>query len=278
VFGELKIISSFDIGDLGPKVCTPITYYWNPVYNVIGVLPWLVLFGAFILLKENRHWQALWILLPVVVFRMLWVGFAALVNIPSSVSSSFVFVIDCLLIGFVLNWLLAERIGNRNRFVTWLLALLVFVLAFGVMLVNLGMGIDAVQFSIFIGLTVGILLVSFVLTGLMCRKKFGPVRFSIWMAVWVLLLTIAFFMVFALIQAMITHYPLMTLLLQVLMAGLVYAWVLIAALLPFEIVLFVSRFWRKRFEAVFGLKSKAATVESSVQMSEQSESEKPVAE
>ena len=31
---------------------------------------------------------------------------------------------------------------------------------------------------------------------------------------------------------------------------------LIGGLLPFEILLFVNSFWRKRFEAVFGLKKK----------------------
>lgn len=256
----MKIVTSCDIGDLGPKEGAPITYYWNPVYGVIGILPWLLLLLAFLLLKENRHWQALWIVLPAAVFRLLWAGFAALVNIPSSASSLFVCVIDCLLIGFVLNWLLAERIGNRNRFVTWLLALLVYGLAFGVSLINLGTGMEALQVSIFIGLTVGILLVSFALTGWTCRKKFGPVRFSIWMAVWVLLITSVFFMGVAAIQAMMAHFSLMMMLLEVLMAVLVYATILIVGLLPFEIVLFVNSFWRKRFEAVFGLKPKAVPV------------------
>jgi hypothetical protein len=160
----LKIVASCDIGDLGPKEGVPVTYYWNPVYNVLGTLPWLLLAFAFVLFRENRKLQALWILLPVVLFRLLWAGLAALMNIPSEVGTLFVSLIDSLLIGFVLNWLLAERIGNRNRFVTWLLALLLFALAYGVMLVNLGMGTEALQLSVFIGLTVGILLVSFALT------------------------------------------------------------------------------------------------------------------
>ena len=219
------------------------------------MLPWLVLAAAFVLFKENRCAKALWILLPVVLFRLLWAGLAALMNIPSEVGTLFVSLIDSLLIGFVLNWLLAERIGNRNRFVTWLLALLLFALAYGVMLVNLGIGTEALQLSILIGLTVGILLVSFALAGFMCRKKFGPVRFSLWMAFGVLLTTTGFFMVVAFIQVIVGHQSIMMILLQVLMVSLIYAGILIAGLLPFEILLFVNGFWRKRFEAVFGLKA-----------------------
>lgn len=266
----MTIVASCDIGDLGSKEGTEISYYWNPIYNVLGVLPWLLLLGAFTLFKENRCGQTMWILLPVVIFRLLWAAFAGLTGIPSEASSMFISLIDCLSVGFVLIWLLAERIGNRNRFVTWLLALLLFALSFGVMLVNLGMGIEAIQLSIFIALTVGIVMVSFPLAGFMCRKKFGPVRFSIWTAVWVLLLTNGFFMVFAIIQAAMSDFPIMTLLLQVLLVGFVYAGILIAGLLPFEILLFVNRFWRKRFEVVFGLKTDPVPIET-VQMDEQPE-------
>ena len=254
-FGKLKIVASCDIGGLGPKEGTPVSYYWNPLYNIFGVLPWLLLVAAFVLFKENRKLQALWILLPVILFRLLWAALSALMGIPSEASTMFIALVDCLLIGFVLNWLLAERIGNRNRFITWFLAGLIFGLAFGATLVNLGFGKEAIQISIFIGLTVGILLVSFVLAGFMCRKKFGPMRFSIWMAVWVLFLTNGFFMVVAFIQILMSHISFTTMFLQVLMVGFIYAGILIGGLLPFEILLFVNHFWRKRFEAVFGLKT-----------------------
>ncbi|MCX5636955.1 MAG: hypothetical protein NTX52_04580 [Planctomycetota bacterium] len=273
----MKVVVFSDIGELGAKEGTAVSYYWNPLYNFIGLLPWLLLAAAFLLFKENRCGQALWILLPVVLFRLLWAAFAALMKIPSEASLVFISLIDCLSVGFVLNWLLAERIGNRNRFVTWLLALVLFALVYGVMVVNFGMGTEAIQVSIFVGLTVGILLVSFALAGFMCRKKFGPVRFSIWMAFWVLLMTNGFFMVVAFIQISMSNISFMEMFLQVLMVGFIYAGILIAALLPFEILLFVNRFWRRRFEAVFGLRTKAAVIES-VQVDEQSGPEMPTAE
>lgn len=201
-------------------------------------------------------------MLPVVLLRLAWAGFAAITKIPSEITVLFAAIINCLLVGFVLNWLLAQRIGNRNRFVTWLLSWLIFLLVYAVTLVGLGTGLEAFQISIFIALTVGILLVSFALAGLMCRKKFGPVRFSIWTAVWILLTTTLFFVGIAILQGMMTSsYTFVELLLEILMTVFIYGAILIVAILPFEIVLFANRFWRKRFDAVFGLKPKTAAVE-----------------
>jgi hypothetical protein len=253
-FGKLTFITSCDIGDLGPKEGAAITYFWNPVYNIMGLLPWLLLVLAILLLPENRCVQVLWILLPAVIFRLLWAAFARLMDIPSEASALFILMIDCLLVGFILNWLLSQRIGNRNRFVTWLLGILIFGIAFVATIINAGLGIEAVQVSIFIGLNVGILMFSFPLAGLLCRKKFGPVRFSLWMAIWVMLTTLIFFMTVGVIQSLMIDYSVIKILLQVLMVSLIYGGILIVGLLPFEILLFANSFWRKRFEAVFGLK------------------------
>jgi len=265
-FGELKIVTSCDIGDLGPEEGTAVSYYWNPVYNVLGSLPWLLLVLGFVFFRENQKAQALWILLPIIIFRLLWAGFAAAVDIPSEANVMFLSLIDCLLIGFTLNWLLGERIGNRNRFVTWLLAWLIFIVTFAVILINVGFGRDAIQLSIIIGLTIGILMVSFPLAAFICRKKFGPVRFSLWMAVWILLAAISFFMVVGIIEALTVNYSMMVILLQIFMASLIFAGILIAGLLPFEILWFKNAFWKKRFEAVFGIKTRPAP--ESVQQSE----------
>lgn len=252
----MKIVPSCDIGDLGPTEGAAITYYWNPIYNVTGMLPWLLVVLVFVLFRENRTLKALWILLPVLLFRLLWAGFAALMSIPSEAAVIFVSIVNCLLIGFALNWLLAERIGNRNRFITWILAWVVFAAVLVVMLGSLGFGAEAIAFLIFIGLSVGILMVSFPLAAFVCRKKFGPVRFSLWTAVWVFLMTIGFFLTVGIIQALMIDYSAVLILLQVLTASLIYAGVLIVGLLPFEILWFKNNFWRKRFEAVFGIKTR----------------------
>ncbi|MCK4999369.1 MAG: hypothetical protein KAS23_07535, partial [Anaerohalosphaera sp.] len=137
-------------------------------------------------------------------------------------------------------------------------------------LINLGLGIEAIQLSIFIALTVGIVMLSFPLAGLMCRKKFGPVRFSIWTAFWLVIATIVSFIVIAIIQSVSYEIPISEMLSELLIAGFIFAGVLIAGLLPFEIILFANSFWRKRFEAVFGLKTDPVPIER-VQMDDQPE-------
>ena len=94
-------------------------------------------------------------------------------------------------------------------------------------------------------------MVSFPLAAFLCRKKFGPVRFSFWMAFCILLMTMGFFFVMVMVQACMYSYSLVDVLPQVLLASLIYAVVLIVGLLPFEILWFKNDFWRKRFEAVF---------------------------
>ncbi len=258
-FGELKIVTSCDIGELGPKEGTAVTYYWNPLYNLAGLLPWLLVAGAFIVLKENRCRQALWILLPILVFKGILYGILALLSalagMPSEALLLFNSLADCLLVGFVVNWLLSGRIGNRNRFITWLLAWVVYAVAFGTILVSLGIGTEAIQLSIVIGITVAIFMLSFVLAGFMCRKTFGPVRFCLWMGLWVYVFTLGLFLSVALIQvaSMGWEYAAM-MMVSILISGSIFAGILVVALLPFEILLFVNGFWRKRFEAVFGLK------------------------
>ena len=253
-------MASGNIGDLGPKEGTAIIYNWNPLYNLAGLLPWLLIAAAFVLLKENRRGQALWILLPVLVFKGIMCGIivlmSALAGMPSEISLLFHALADCLLVGFVLNWLLGERIGNRNRFMTWLLAIIVFAAVWGASLVSIGTGTEAMGVSVFIGITVSVLMISFALAAFLCRKTFGPVRFCLWMTLWVFVFTNGLFLVVALIQiaTMGMQYAAM-MLLGILMGGGIYSGILLVGLLPFEIILFANGFWRKRFESVFGLKA-----------------------
>lgn len=261
-FGELKIVASGDIGDLGPKEGTGITYNWSILYNVAGWLPWLLVIAALVLLKENRRGAAYLILLPVLVFKGILCGIIALMarfaNMPSEIAMLFHTLADCLLVGFVLNWLLGERIGNRNRFVTWLLAIVIFAITWAVSLVSMGTGREAMQISIFIGMTVAILMLSFPLSGFKCRKAFGPVKFCLWMALWVVVFTYGLFLTVALIQSAFTGWKYIgQMLLAISIGGGIYSGILIVALLPFEILLLANGFWRKRFEAVFGLKAPA---------------------
>lgn len=230
------------------------------MYNVLGALPWLLLVLAFFLLKENRTPQAFWMLLPVVLCRLAWMLFALLMKIPSEQGTVFVALIDCLIIALAVNGLLAQRIGNRNRFVTWLLGWLVFAVVYGAVVINLGFSSDTIQASIIMGITAAVLMISFSLASLLCRRKWRPVRFSLWMAFWLWLLSAGSFLSVMLIVSAMNGYSVATAdeLSQVLIVSLVFTAIMAVGLLPFEILFFKNAFWRKRFEAIFGLMKKTS--------------------
>ena len=244
-------MASCDLGDLGPRQGDAIPYFWNPLSHLTGILPWLLVALGLGVLKENRCAAALWILLPICLLRLAWAGFACVLSIESSQEIVFAGLVNCLLIGLALIWLLAERIGRRNRVVTWLLILLIIVLILGVSLLgDASLRGEWVQVSMIIGLIGAVLLCSFPLAGFICRKTLRPVRFCLWLALVIVVLSVVFFLIFGLIMSAADDFPLATMLLQILAASLSLSGVLIVVLIPFEVLLFANPFWRKRFDAV----------------------------
>ena len=230
----------------------------------MGLVPWVLLAAVLVVLRENRRVGVLWIFIPAIVCKLLWVGLEKATGIPSEVGNMFVMIIDCVLIGLIVNLLAAERTAKRNRFVRWLLGGLIFMLIFCVELLNiqfdLGMLTQVLSMLIMVGIIVGIFLTAFPLSCFLCQKKFGPVRFCLWMAMWILISTMSLFAILGLIQAVIYSEMYWSVVIQVFTAGLILGGVLIAGLLPFEIVVFVSPFWRKRFEMLSGLKTEPVRV------------------
>lgn len=229
-----------------------VSYTWNPLNNVAGLLPWLVLAGALVLFKENRRAAALWILLPVVAMRLFWFGFVGVTDMPSDANALLTMLLDSLLIGMTVNWLLAERIGRRHRFVTWLLAWGVFGVVFLSSLASMSFSSDTMQLSIICGISVAILMVSLPLAGFACRRRHGAIRFFLWMGIWILLTTGILYSALIMIYSIIYSMPTGMMLMQVVVITLVYSGILLAGWLPFHVILAKNRFWQQRFEAVFG--------------------------
>jgi hypothetical protein len=242
---------------LGSNEGEPVYYFWNPLFNLTGLIPWLILLAAFVLFRENRRRQAMWILAPVMVIYLLLIGFLKLTDQLSDVVTIYDGIFETLAIGFAVIWLLAERIGGRNRFLTWLAVLAVFLVFLGTSTVTLTSGFERIIMSISLGISVGIVLIAIPLAAVMCRKHFGSVRFCLWTGFWILIVTLLAMVTFAAIQ-MRNMSELFEYFTQVLMAILIFSGVLIAGLLPFEILLFANSFWRKRFEKVFGISASPA--------------------
>ena len=225
-------------------------------------LLWLILIGAIILPKANRNPRALLIILPLLIINILWLGFSRLLNFPSSVKMQFDMLFNAFTIGIAMLWLLAHKIGNRNRFITFLLAsvVMIFISIVG----QLAYGEFSEQTIIFLFFIIFLSfasLISYVLAGWRCRVKYTGLRFVLWLALWSIISSLAAMMILVVFTMIVQRPPLQmlkTILLQALIMGLVTGLLLYAINLPFMILAFCSPFFRERFYSCLRLKSMLA--------------------
>jgi len=220
---------------------------------------WIILALAILLVRENRYPRVLLIFIPIFLIRLLWSRFQPILGAPSDVLEVFRALIDSLAIGLALLWLLAYKLGNRNRIISLLLTL--FVLA-GITLVAVVLykvWAPFVDYDLVIFQSLGIttMLLVFFLAGWHCRRRYGPWRFMLWLALWTVIISILAFMIFFLIGARqsITVEEIIRQIPQVLIVGLIFAICIYVLNLPFMILAFSTPFFRERFYAYFHLKS-----------------------
>ena len=166
-------------------------------------------------------------------------------------------------IGIALLWLLAHKLGNRNRFITFILASIVMIFISIVGQVAYGeFSEQTIMFLFFIIFLSFALLISFTLAGWRCRVKYTGLRFVLWLALWSIIATLAAMMIFMVVTIFIQQPSfdmLKSILFQVLIVGLVTGLLLYTINLPFMILAFCSPFYRERFYACLRLKSMPTT-------------------
>jgi len=104
------------------------------------------------------------------------------------------------------------------------------------------------------------MLLGFVLSGRCCRKRYGPVRFMLWLAVWMVVVCLASMIVFYGIVFIIQQapIPISTILFVAATVGLVFGVCLYVINLPYMILALRSSFFRERFHACLRLKAMPA--------------------
>ncbi len=256
--GDLRIVVSADLGEFGPTDGKPILYHFSPLYHVQGFIPWLLLPLAFIVLKENRTAQAVWILAPVAGLGVVYWA-ATMVIKPTSgsmVQTNTLFT--AMTVGFSLVWLLGERIGNRNPFVAFLLAALVSFGFLGVNLFSRGFGKDVTAISVLAATMILPMLLALGVAAFLSSKRFRKVRFAVWTGVclfgsqWIIVSTVT--LLFN------SNRPIAGQIAEVSFASLVISLLCCVCLLPFLILLWTNRFWRRRFECVTRIRVEADEV------------------
>ena len=248
---------------MGTKEGATVTYNWRWYYNIPSVILWVILLGAIILTKANRNPRALLIILPLLIVNILWLGFVRLLNVPPSVKMQFDSLFNSFVTGIALLWLLAHKLGNRNRFITFLLALIIMIVIS--IIGQATYGEFSEQTIIFLSFIISLslaVLISFVLTGWRCRAKYNGLRFLLWLALWSIIASLASMMIF-MVLAYIVQRPgidiLRAIFFQALITGLVTGLFSYAINLPFMILAFCSPFYRERFFACLRLKSMPIT-------------------
>jgi len=251
------ISSPQDIGSLGIKEGTATIYPWKWYYSVSALGLWIVLAAAILLVRDNLNPRVLLIFIPIFLVRLLWSGFHPILGAPSDVLAVLGILIDAFVVGMAMLWLLAYKLGNRNRLISFMLALGVLVAVSFVAIVSHQAWSSRATFQIFVNQALWIvtMLLVFVLAGWRCRKRYGPLRFMLWMALWMIVISLVGMIIFFLISVrpsgneLIEHIP------EVLVAGLILALCIYMLNLPFMILAFVTPFFRERFYAYFHLKS-----------------------
>jgi len=257
----LKIVPSADIGELGPQEGTAAVYEWKLYYSVPALALWAVLVLAIVLVKANRNPHVLLILVPLLIVNLLWFGFVKLLRFPSSARVLYDPLFASYTVGITVLWLLAHKLGNRNRFVTFLLALIIMIVVGLVGLASYGTGVsfnETTLFLMFLVILALAVLIGFILAARLCQKRYGGLRFTLWLALWTVISSVVAMLTFMAIMLLVEgRLPsdLTSMLLQVLVVGLVAGLLLYAINLPFMILALSSPFFRERFYACLRLKS-----------------------
>jgi hypothetical protein len=208
---------------------------------------------AFVTLKENRTAQAAWILAAVALLGMIYLAVMEILRMDSGGIVQLNVMFTIIVLGFSMIWLLAERIGNRNRFVTFLLATLIYSGFLGVSLLSAGFSRSIITVVSLAAISIPAILFAFVIATLTSPKPFNTARFIITIGA-------VFFIVLLISLSTITfviyrtpEIPLNSQIGEVVMISFFSSLIYYVGLLPFLILLLSNPFWRKRFEAVLGI-------------------------
>ena len=201
--GKLSIVASSDLGALGPREGSPVTYTWVLPSIAPLLLPWLAIL-ALLALKPNRRAAAWWIWLPlgcVIAFTL-----APPAILPSG-TNFFLDVIAALAAGLAAVWLLSNYLRQSHRLVTFLCLLLALAGFSALAFVSQQAGslsIELFQGGIALALGVLVSAVALSLAGLLCRGRCRRVGLYGWLLILLVviwLVVTAPFLVFALIAS-----------------------------------------------------------------------------
>lgn len=183
-----------DLGGLGEKEGPTLNYHWEPPSRIPPLLPWLAML-LLLAARPNRFLGAWWILAPVGFVA----GLATLLQLDAGSlfaedGGDFLKFARALGFGIGAVWLVSPWLRRSHRVLTFLLMLPVLT-GFGLLALFALRSPEAETDQAWreaIGTLAGAsaLSVSLSLAGLLCWRRYGRVRFSLWLV----LSTLAFWL------------------------------------------------------------------------------------
>jgi hypothetical protein len=203
--GEFTVTASADLGTLGARLGPAVKFAWTRPNIMPLLLPWLALLLLHGL-KGNRGWSAWWVWVPFGVVAGMRGLAPALISISSQALDAFGEVFHALAFGLAVVWLLGHALGRGPRLARFGA---LFLLLGGSSLFAFGVRQDWSQRDTIAGLALlaifsAVLAIALSLAGWICRRRYSPLRFSLWTLGWTalsLLLASSPFFILALSQS-----------------------------------------------------------------------------
>lgn len=258
---------SANLGDVGPQQGEAVNFDWKWSYSAPGFIIWLVLILALVLPKANHDPRILLIFVPLVIVNLLWLAFKEVSSMPSSEASQFDTVFHSMAVGIAVLWLVVNYFERFGGFVR-------FLLSFGTVVTVAGLGTlsYSTEFSNEVALFLALfaflaitMLGATTTAGKLCKGKYRPLCFMLWLALWTLLgslfATYGFFIVGTFIMSSGSGPDILEAILMLTLVGLIFGLCLYVLNLPFMILGFANPFFRERFNTCLRLKSIPTTPE-----------------
>jgi hypothetical protein len=265
VFGQLRIVPSADLGDMGPQQGVTTNFDWKWYHSAGKWIIWLALILAFVVPKTNRDIRILLILIPLTIVNLFWWIFIQNVRTNSTDAFEFGIIFNSLAVGVTVLWLVAQYFKNYGGAVRFLLSFLtiVIVAALGTLAHSSKFSTEMVLFWTLFVFMAFVILISITLSRRFCKGTYRPVRFLLWLALWMLLGALVGTSGFIIIGSVFLSKgsdP-FEIILVLLLGGSMFGLFLYAINLPFLILGFVHPFFRERFCACLRLAPNAGPAE-----------------
>ena len=256
-----------NLGDAGPQQGEAVNFNWKWSYSAPGLVIWLALILALVLPKANRDLRILLIFIPLVIVNLLWLAFKEISGMPSSSASQFDTVFHSMAVGIAVWWLVANYFDRFRGFVRFLMAFgtLVAVACLGILSYSTEFSNEAALLLALFAFLAITMLGATTTAGKLCRGKYRPLCFMLWLALWTILgslfATFGFFIVGTFIMSSGSGPDILQAILMLSFVGLILGLFLYVLNLPFMILGFANPFFRERFNTCLRLKLMPTTPE-----------------